>query len=139
MPEPRRSDEQTLYCCYLVYAVAPDGTSRRDADRLFNDYVAQTGRGIVVQHDHFIDRPGAFAVFEVTTEEQKRWLQQPGPLAGWTITAHPLLFSADGAGFFRQADSTMRHFRQTRLDQGPADYKGSHDYTLAAGGGFYEG
>ncbi len=139
MPEPTRSDEQSLLCCYLVYALAPVSLSRREADALFNSYIAQRERGIVVHHDHFIDRPGAFAVFEVRTQEQKRWITNPGPLVGWHIAAHPLLFSPDGAGFFLQADSTMRHFRETSLDQGAADAKGSHSYTLVEGGGFYEG
>jgi hypothetical protein len=137
VPEPTRSDERTLLCCYLVYALAPEGVTRADADQAFNDYVAQRHRGLVVHHDHFLDRAGAFAVFEVRTEEQKAALADPGPLAGWQIAAHPLLFSPDGAGFFLQADSTMRHFRETRLDQGPAEEKGSHSYTLVPGGGWY--
>jgi hypothetical protein len=29
----------------------------------------------------------------------------------------------------------MRHFRFTRLDQGPANAIGCHDYTLVPGGG----
>jgi len=48
-----------------------------------------------------------------------------------------LVFSPDGAGFFLQADSTLRHFRRTRLDQGPVAEKGSHSYTLVPGGGSY--
>lgn len=137
MPEPTRSDEGTQLCCHLVYALAPDGISRKEADNLFNDYVAQVERGVVVHHDHFIDRAGAFAVFEITDEAQKAMLAQPGPLDGWTIAAHPLVFSPDGAGFFMQADSTLRHFRSTRLDQGPVAEKGSHSYALVPGGGSY--
>lgn len=137
MAEPMRSDERTLLCCYLVYALAPQGMARSEADRVFNDYVTERQRGVVVQHDHFIDRPGAFAVFEIRTEEQKRALAEPGPLRGWQIAAHPLVFSPDGPGFFIQADSTMRHFRETRLDQGPPDAKGAHDYSLVPGGGRY--
>lgn len=135
MAEPTRSDERTLLCCYLVYALAPEGMSRREADNLFNDYVAQTERGMVCHHDHFLDRAGAFAVFEATTETTKQALKDPGPLKGWQINAHPLVFSPHAAGFFEQADSTMRHFRFTRLDQGPANDIGCHDYTLAPGGG----
>lgn len=137
MPEPTRSNEETRLCCHLVYALAPSDMTRRDADSLFNDYIADEARGVVVQHDHFIDRPGAFAVFEILNEEQRVKLAEPGPLAGWAISSHPLVFSPDGAGFFMQADSTMRHFRATRLDQGPAEEKGSHGYTLVPGGGYY--
>jgi hypothetical protein len=137
VPEPSRSNEQALCCCHLVYALAPASIPRQQADDLFNAYVAQPERGVVVQHDHFIDCPGAFAVFEITNDEQRQMLQDPGPLTGWTIRAHPLVFAPDGAGFFLQADSTMRHFRQTRLDQGPPDEKGSHAYTLVPGAGSY--
>ena len=137
MPEPSRSDEHTQFCCHLVYGLAPAGMTRKEADNLFNDYVAQLERGVVVHHDHFIDRAGAFAVFEIKSEAHKAQLAEAGPLTGWTITSHPLVFSADGAGFFMQADSTLRHFRQTRLDQGPAVEKGSHGYTLVPGGGSY--
>jgi hypothetical protein len=137
MPEPSRSNEETRLCCHLVYALAPEALPRREADNLFNDYVADERRGVVVQHDHFIDRPGAFAVFEIANEDQRAMLANPGPLTGWTITAHPLVFCPDGAGFFMQADSTMRHFRRTRLDQGPPEEKGSHRYTLVPGGGYY--
>lgn len=137
MPEPTRSDEKTLQCCHLVYALAPAEMTRQEADSLFNDYVAQVERGVVVHHDHFIDRPGAFAVFEIATEQQRDKLRDLGPLRGWTVAEHPLVFSPDGAGFFLQADSTLRHFRATRLDQGPRAEKGSHDYTLVPGGGYY--
>ena len=135
MAEPTRSDERTLLCCYLVYALAPEGMTRREADNRFNDYVAQAERGVVAHHDHFIDRPGAFAVFEVKTEAQRQLLADPGPLAGWQVSAHPLVFSPDAAGFFVQGDSTMRRFRRARLDQGPADERGGHAYTVVPGGG----
>lgn len=137
MPEPTRSNEQTLHCCHLVYALAPAGMARPEADNLFNDYIAQVERGVVVHHDHFIDRSGAFAVFEIATEQHRAMLQELGPLQGWSVAAHPLVFSPDGAGFFLQADSTLRHFRGTRLDQGPVAEKGSHDYHLVPGGGYY--
>ncbi|HEV7214120.1 MAG TPA: hypothetical protein VGP33_03270 [Chloroflexota bacterium] len=137
MPEPSRSDETTLFCCHLVYALAPAGMSRKDADNLFNDYVAEVERGVVVHHDHFIDCAGAFAVFDIKDNAQKAMLAKPGPLAGWQIAFHPLVFAPDGAGFFMQADSTLRHFRGTRLDQGPVAEKGSHAYTLVPGGGYY--
>jgi hypothetical protein len=111
--------------------------SRKDADNLFNDYVAEVERGVVVHHDHFIDCAGAFAVFDIKDNAQKAMLAKPGPLAGWQIAFHPLVFAPDGAGFFMQADSTLRHFRGTRLDQGPVAEKGSHAYTLVPGGGYY--
>lgn len=137
MPEPTRSNERTLFCCHLVYALAPEGVSRTVADNLFNDYVAQVERGVVVHHDHFIDRAGAMAVFEIANDAQMQMLKVPGPLAGWQITSHPLLFAPDGATFFMQADSTLRHFRDTRLDQNAAEENGSHTYTLVPGGGWY--
>ncbi len=137
MPEPTRSNEHTLFCCHLVYALAPATMSRVEADNLFNDYVAEVPRGVVVPHDHFMDRPGAIAVFEILTEAQRAMLTNPGPLTGWQITSHPLLFAPDGATFFMQADSTLRHFRDTRLDQQPPAENGSHTYSLVPGGGWY--
>ena len=39
--------------CYVVYAVAPEGVSAREAIELLNELVADRRRGFVVFHDHF--------------------------------------------------------------------------------------
>jgi hypothetical protein len=130
MGEPRESDARTRLCCHLIYARAPEGLSRADADRLFNEYIAQPHRGVVLHHDHFVDRPGAFAVLEITTSAQLAALSEPGPLDGWTVSAHPLRFSPDGPGFYIQADSTLRRFSHRSLEQAPPRTGRCHDYTL---------
>ena len=37
--------------CYLVYAVAPEGTSAREANDLLNACIEAPGRGLPVLHD----------------------------------------------------------------------------------------
>ena len=135
MAEPTRSDEQTLLCTYLVYAVAPEGMSRREADDRFNNYLRDAGRGVVVHHDHFIDRPGAFAAIDVSTPGQRERLADLGPLAGWEVRAHPLQFSPTGAGFWIQGDSTLRRFSGMHVEQGdPVAETLAHDYAILPGG-----
>jgi hypothetical protein len=97
--------------CHLVYAVAPDGMSASDANDLLNEYIGESGRGLIVSHDHFIGRPhGGFAVFEVRTEDEEARLADLGPLEGWQLTSHPLTFSLTAVGFVAQADFTLRNY-----------------------------
>ena len=110
-PEPRSR-------CFLVYALAPDGMSARDANDLLNRYIGEDGRGQIVSHDHFIGQPhGGFAVFEVRSEEEESRLGDPGPLRGWELTARPLTFSLTAVGFVAQADFTLRNYGGTSLDE----------------------
>jgi hypothetical protein len=102
--------------CFLVYAVAPEGMSARDANELLNRYIGEPGRGLIVSHDHFIGRPhGGFAVFEVRSEDEEAKLADPGALDGWEITSHPLTFSLTAVGFVAQADFTLRNYGGTSL------------------------
>jgi hypothetical protein len=132
MAEPLQSDVQSLLCCHLIYAGAPRAMSLQQADDLFNAYLAEPGRGIVVHHDHFVDEPGAMAVLAISTPEQRAALHDPGPLDGWTISAHPLRFSPDGAGFYVQGDSTLRRFSHVSLEQTAPREGRCHDYRLDA-------
>ena len=135
MTEPSRSDEQSGLCTYLVYALAPEGMGRKEADDRFNDYLRNSRLGLVVHHDHFMDRPGAFAAIEAKTPEQVAALREPGPLEGWQLHAHPLQFSPTGAGFWIQADSTMRRFSGVHIEQGPPTPETlAHDYQILPGG-----
>ncbi len=102
--------------CFLVYALAPEGLSAREANELLNAYIGETGRGLIVSHDHFTGRPhGGFAVFEVQTEEEEAKLGDPGPLEGWQISSHALTFSLTAVGFVAQADFTLRNYGGTSL------------------------
>jgi hypothetical protein len=102
--------------CFLVYAVAPDGMSARDANDLLNRYIGEPGRGQIVTHDHFIGAPhGGFAVFEVSSDAEERKLTDPGALEGWEVTGRPLTFSLTAVGFVAQADFTLRNYGRTSL------------------------
>ena len=68
--------------CYLVYALAPDGTSAREANDRLNEYVADARRGLAVWHDHFIGQHGGAVVLDVRSDEEEALLDEPGPLAG---------------------------------------------------------
>ena len=110
-PEPRSR-------CFLVYAVAPEGMSARQANDLLNRYIGERGRGLIVSHDHFVGTPhGGFAVFEVGGEAQQAKLADPGPLEGWKITSHPLTFSLTAVGFVAQADFTLRNYGGSSLSE----------------------
>jgi hypothetical protein len=101
--------------CYLVYALAPAEVSARDANGLFNEYIADEHRGLVVYHDHFIGRHGGLAIFDVRTDEQRALLDDPGPLAGWSVASHPLVFSQSAVGFAAQTAFTLEQYRGTSL------------------------
>ena len=107
---------ETRSRCFLVYALAPDGMSAREANDALNEYIGESGRGLIVSHDHFTGRPhGGFAVWEVQTEEEEARLEDPGPLEGWAITSHALTFSLTAVGFVAQADFTLRNYGGTSL------------------------
>jgi hypothetical protein len=90
--------------------------SARDANALLNEYIGQSGRGLIVSHDHFIGKPhGGFAVFEVRSEDEEAKLADPGPLEGWVLTSRPLTFSLTAVGFVAQADFTLRNYGGTSL------------------------
>ena len=93
--------------CWVVWADAPDGTSMRAANDAVNAFVAEPTRGMLLFHDHFGDRPGGMAVFAIETEEELASLREDGPLDGWTVRRHPLIFAEGELGFLNQIDFTM--------------------------------
>jgi hypothetical protein len=99
--------------CYLVYALAPDGVSAREANERLNEYVGDRTRGIPAYHDHFIGRHGGVAVFHVRGEEEEARLQDPGPLSGWQLDVHPLTFSLTAVGLAAQVDFTLEAYGGT--------------------------
>lgn len=104
--------------CYLVYALAPEGMSAREANDRLNSYIEDRARGTVVFHDHFVGRPhGGLAVFHVRDEDELKRLDDPGPLERWTLGVHPLTFSLTGVGFAAQTDLTLEGYRDTSLEQ----------------------
>ena len=103
--------------CYLVYALAPDGTSAREANDRLNEYVADARRGLAVWHDHFIGRHGGAVVLDVHSDEEEALLDEPGPLAGWRLSVHPLTFSLSALGFSAQTSFTLEQYRGVSLDE----------------------
>jgi hypothetical protein len=97
--------------CYLIHALAPEGTSASAANEELNEYVADARRGIAVWHDHFVGEHGGAAVLDVRSDEEHALLDDPGPLAGWRLSVHPLTFSLTAVGFVAQGALTLEEYR----------------------------
>ena len=63
--------------CYPVYALAPPGTSARDANDRFNDFIADQRRGICVFHDHFVGQHGGVAIFDPRSDDELAAVHDP--------------------------------------------------------------
>ncbi|MHC4955551.1 MAG: hypothetical protein ACYTGZ_17000 [Planctomycetota bacterium] len=111
--------------CWVVWADAPEGTSMRSANDSFNAFVADEARGLLLFHDHFGDRPGGVAVFAIETDSELAAVKDPGPLAGWSVRPHPLIFSEGALGFLFQIDYSMIGYRKRRLPDLFRDYVAS--------------
>ncbi len=104
--------------CYLVYALAPERTAARSANDALNEYIGDLRRGVPVFHDHFTGRPhGGVAVFYVASAAELRMLDDPGPLAGWTLAVHPLVFALAPLGFVAQTEFTLEAYGEQTLDR----------------------
>lgn len=99
--------------CYLVYALAPDGTSMRAANDAINALVADRELPLALFHDHFLDRPGGTAIFQVTNPDDIDAIDTAlkRHLAGWNSAAHPLIFSFNAAAFDEQIAYTLREYQ----------------------------
>jgi hypothetical protein len=103
--------------CWLVYAIAPDGMNARFANDALNEYISDSRRGIPVVHDHFTGKPhGGFAVVFPRDDEELAMLDDPGPLEGWEIHRHPLVFALTPVGFDAQLGFTLEQYGATNLD-----------------------
>jgi hypothetical protein len=108
--------------CYLVYALAPAGTSAREANELLNEYISDRRRGIVVFHDHFTGAPhGGVAVFDVPDDVARALLDDPGPLGGWDLRVRGLTFSLAATGFAAQMELTAKEYAGRTMDALAAD------------------
>jgi hypothetical protein len=101
--------------CVLVYALAPEGTTAREANDRLNEYVADRRRGVAVWHDHFVGAHGGAVVLDVRSEEEQALLDEPGPLAEWRMSVHPLTFSLSPVGFAAQTSFTLEQYRDVTL------------------------
>src|SRR6266511_2224633 len=57
--------------CFLVHALAPEGTTAREANDRLNEYVADQRRGLAVWHDHFVGVHGGAVVLDVRSDEEQ--------------------------------------------------------------------
>jgi hypothetical protein len=104
--------------CYLVYAVAPEGVTARQANELLNEYVEDRRRGFVIFHDHFTGKPhGGLAVFDVREQDAFDLLDDPGPLEGWDVAVHALTFSLAATGFAAQMALTAEAYGGKKLGE----------------------
>ncbi len=97
--------------CFLVYALAPDGLSATKANELFNTYVADSKRGLVLFHDHFIGQRGGMAMFFVETQAEREALKDLAELTDWQVKIHPLIFAYNPAAFDEQIAYTLKSYR----------------------------
>jgi hypothetical protein len=104
--------------CHVVYALAPEGVSAREANDLLNEYVEDRRRGISVFHDHFTGKPhGGIAVWDVRDQDEEALLDDPGPLAGWDLRSHALTYALTAVGFSAQIAFSLSHYAGTSLAQ----------------------
>ena len=97
--------------CFLVYALAPQGTLPAQANRQFNEFVADKGLPLVLFHDHFIGQPGGAAVFFAETTQEQEMLVNCELLTGWHVEIRPLIFSYSPAAFDEQTAFNLRQYR----------------------------
>lgn len=108
--------------CWLIYATAPKTLKAAEANDALNEYVSDRSRGIPVVHDHFIGSPhGGFVVIFPRDDQELARMDDPGPLAGWTIERRPLVFSLTAVGFDAQVGFTLENYGKTNLDALRAD------------------
>lgn len=97
--------------CILVYAVAPTGLVAAEANRIFNEFVADASLPLAIFHDHFIGQAGGVAIFQTETAEERGALQSQQHLDGWQMELRPLVFSHSPAAFDEQIAFTLRAYR----------------------------
>ncbi len=99
--------------CFLVYAIAPDGLPAAEANRQWNEFVADSHLPLAIFHDHFIGRPGGIAIFYVETESERNALFTHTHLTGWSLEYRPLVFSYSPGAFDEQIAFTLKTYRST--------------------------
>jgi hypothetical protein len=97
--------------CFLIYALAPEGMSALEANRAFNQFIADPALPLPIFHDHFIGQPGGLAIFFVDGPSQRDALAMSRHLAAWSVQIQPLIFSYSPAAFDEQIAFTLRAYR----------------------------
>ena len=107
----RRSSTVRKPRCFLVYALAPESVAPAEANRIFNEYLADPQLPLVLFHDHFIGQPGGVAIFFVETAAGREALYESAALADWQVEVQPLIFSYSPSAFDEQIAFTLRAYR----------------------------
>ncbi|MBI5842839.1 MAG: hypothetical protein HZB19_22330 [Chloroflexi bacterium] len=97
--------------CFLVYALAPDGLTAREANLTFNKFVGDRSLPLVIFHDHFIGQPGGIAIFYIQTPEERGLLLNQKHLDGWQVEYQPLIFSYSPSALDEQTAYTLSAYR----------------------------
>ncbi len=97
--------------CFLVYALAPQDMPAAEANRLFNEFIADRGLPPAIFHDHFIGEPGGVAVFYVEGPQARDALLEQEHLKGWRVQVQPLIFSYSPSAFDEQTAFTLKAYR----------------------------
>jgi len=97
--------------CFLVYALAPDDLAASEANRIFNEFIAEPGLPLALYHDHFIGQPGGVAIFFVESPQERDALLGQEFLDGWQVEFQTLIFSFSPAAFDEQIAFTLKAYR----------------------------
>ena len=103
--------------CFIVHALAPEGTSASQANKEFNRFIADATLPLALFHDHFIGQVGGIAIFYVSSEAERDALLGSGHLADWEVHYHPLIFSSSPAAFDEQIAFTLRVYREANWEK----------------------
>ncbi|HZW04463.1 MAG TPA: hypothetical protein VFF68_11090 [Anaerolineaceae bacterium] len=122
--------------CFLVYALAPEDLPAREANRIFNEFIADQALPLAIFHDHFIGQPGGVAIFYVENAAQRDALVRMDHLHGWQVQVQPLIFSFSPSAFDEQIAFTLRAYRdrdweQVQIDKRPAYGNPAHEAETA--------
>jgi hypothetical protein len=101
---------------FLMYALAPEGTTAREANDRLNEYVADSRRGLWSGTTTSSVRTAARSCSTSARRRSGRCSMIPGPVAGWEMSVHPLTFSLSAVGFAAQTSFTLESYRGVSLD-----------------------
>ncbi len=103
--------------CVLVYALAPADATCAQANRKFNEFVADKRLPLALFHDHFIGQPGGVAIFFLETFEEQDELAKCSLLDGWQVEIRPFTLSYNPSAFDDQIAYTLRQYRGLNWEQ----------------------
>jgi hypothetical protein len=81
-----------VFCNHEQHAGTPSQANPKagdNSDTQFNSFISDRSTGLVLYHDHFVDEPGAIALFYVESEAELERLEKHGALEKWCVKIHP--------------------------------------------------